>query len=373
MASIGVDATFVRPGVVGGAQQMLENLLDALAATAEPDDRLVAFGRPSREGSPGAKRFRWVAAPSGGNRFLQSWRILRTHASGLDSIVFPNYFTPPGRRARRPRLVTVIHDLQYRTFPENFSRAKRLWLRYAHAATLRNADVVVTVSDHVRHDLLQRHGSRFERKLIAIPNPISWERFELGSDEPAFAADGRYVLSVSAHYPHKNLGTLLRAFADLRSRAGFDDVVLVLVGQRSDRLIGMEKGMDLEAEAGRLGIAGAVRFTGYLSDGAVGSLYRGASLFVFPSLFEGFGMPAVEALGHGLPVLTTRCEAIPETTLGLATYVEDPRDAGEMADAMAAMISSPDTFRPDASSVERIRAVYALERIGGLYRRALTG
>jgi glycosyltransferase involved in cell wall biosynthesis len=229
------------------------------------------------------------------------------------------------------------------------------------------------VSEQVREDLLSRYGRRAARRVVAIPNAISWERFKEPGGAPLTAGGERYVLSVSAQYPHKNLSTLLEAFALLRRRGGFDNVTLVLVGQWSDKLIGIARTVDLKGEAARLELGDAVRFTGYVSDADVGDLYRGASAFVFPSLFEGFGMPAVEALGFGIPVLTTRRTAIPETTLGLATYLDDPLDTRAMADALATILERPDEHRPSKESVERIRETYAPERIGALYRAELLG
>ncbi|MFY9588077.1 MAG: glycosyltransferase family 1 protein, partial [Actinomycetota bacterium] len=238
---------------------------------------------------------------------------------------------------------------------------------------LRVADVVVAPSEYVRRDILATYGSRWGRTVAAIPNPVSWRRFE-GTEVGLKDLPGRrYVLSVSAQYAHKNLSTLLRAFAHLRGRTEGKGVTLVLAGQWSDRLIGIARRVDLREEVRGLGIEGAVRMTGYVSDAEIGALYRGASAFVFPSLYEGFGLPAVEALGFGLPVLTTRRTAIPETTLGLATYLDDPLDPVTMADALASMLAAPERFRPGPADVARIRETYAPARVGRLYLDALRG
>jgi glycosyltransferase involved in cell wall biosynthesis len=374
MPSIAIDASFIRPGAVGGAQQMLENLLEALCLAATPDDMLVVAGYPSRTLRRARERVSWLAPPTGRNRFVQSWRFAAGNDSQYDALLFPNYFTPPLGR-RKSRVVTVIHDLQYRSFPATFSRVKRLWLRASHLHTLRRADVVVTISKHVRDEIVSLYGNWCAKKVIAIPNPISWQRFEGTDDGGAspLVPSSRYVLAVSAQYVHKNLATLIDAFAILRRRRAYSDVVLVLVGQWSNKLVGIAHAVDLVSQVARLGLQDAVRFTGFIEDNAVGVLYQKASMFVFPSLFEGFGMPAVEALGFGLPVLTTRRTAIPETTLGLATYLDKPLDAAEMADAIAAILDNPQRFRPAASDVTRVRETYALERIGRLYRDALVG
>lgn len=351
---------------------MLENLLDALCTSARANDRIVVAGVPTREPSRQWRSLCWIPPPRGRNRFIQSWRFGSVQSALNDALLFPNYFTPPMWQ-RRARIVTVIHDLQYRVLPATFSRVKRLWLRVCHDQTLRHADRVVTISEHVRAHVLEAHGDRWSDKVIAIPNPMSWERFGEGGGSVAGIVEPtrRYILAVSAQYAHKNLGTLIDAFAELRKRPAFADVVLVLVGQWSSKLVGIAHAVDLRGRVEQLGLGDAVRMTGFIDDLTLGSLYRRASVFVFPSLFEGFGMPAVEALGFGLPVLTTRRTAIPEATLGLATYLDDALDSAAMAEAIAAMLDRPDAFRPSASDVARVRDTYSIARIGELYRTAL--
>ncbi len=102
--------------------------------------------------------------------------------------------------------------------------------------------------------------------------------------------------------------------------------------------------------------------TGYVTPHELGAWYRGAELFVFPSIFEGFGLPPVEALGFGLPVITTRLTSLPEVTLGYAEYVDDAFDADELADRIVAQIESG--ARPSAETVANIRETYAPARIG---------
>jgi glycosyltransferase involved in cell wall biosynthesis len=120
-----------------------------------------------------------------------------------------------------------------------------------------------------------------------------------------------------------------------------------------------------------LNLGDAVRAAGYIEPQELGALYRGASLFVFPSIFEGFGLPPVEALGFGLPVITTRCASLPEVTLGLADYVDDPTNVEELAALMTERLE--DGRRPDSTAVSELRDLYSPERIGRLMYDVLTG
>jgi hypothetical protein len=116
------------------------------------------------------------------------------------------------------------------------------------------------------------------------------------------------------------LTTLISAFAEVSSR--HPDISLVIAGQVPEHLVGTVGHPDLRGLVSSLGLGERVQITGHITDGDLGILYRRAQLFVFPSLFEGFGMPPVEALGMGLPVLTTRCASIPEATCDMADFVE---------------------------------------------------
>ena len=343
---IGISASFLKPGVVGGAEHMVKNLVRGLAQAADPEDCLLLLGGSEWPKLDGNAKVCWVSGGRKHNHFFEAWEYVRRYLPHLDAILLPNYFTPPVRAARVP-IVTVIHDLKYLHFPDTVSFRKRLWLRAAHELTMRLADAVVVISDFVREDLLRAYGPRWQHKLHVIPNAICWKRFDEGqADGGVRLPQGRYVLSVAAQYQHKNLATLIRAFALLTTRRAYDDVSLVLAGQLSANLVGIARRPDLLGLITELGLEGRVRVTGYISDRALGVLYRNAAVFAFPSLFEGFGMPAVEALGFGLPVITVRCAALPENTRGLAHYVDDPLDEHELAERLAMVLDDPSRHVP---------------------------
>jgi glycosyltransferase involved in cell wall biosynthesis len=360
---IGVSAEFVRPGKVGGTEQALHYMIDGLAANLGDDDRLVVFGGDSA--SSGDARVEHVDPPRPMRvRFVQETFTYRAHAGSCDAYYFPNYFTPPVRS--RCRTVTTIPDLQYLHLPENFSRTKRLWLGRAHRHTLRKADVVTVYSESVLADVAARYGEHAASRATVLPIPVSWERFGSGTNAPVPAR--RYVLGVSSHYKHKNLGTLVRAFK--RVHEVDPDVDLVLVGQFGTNLIGVSQFEDVPALIDELGLSGVVRTTGYVTPQELGDHYRGADLFVFPSIFEGFGLPPVEALGFGLPVITTNRTSLPEVTRGLAEYVDDPFDDIELAEAILRCLSHRRC--PSDEQVAELRAHYAPERIGAVLYRLLT-
>ena len=362
---------FVYAGRVGGAEHMAYNLVRGLNQ-AEADPVVLCTKRTNLSGGF-VRECESSAVPviecggSGGPRFLAEQRACFNASLHGDAILFPNYFLPPFIPARLGAPAVVIHDFQYLHFPQHFSARKRAWLRLSHARALRYAEKVIFISEFVRQDAIRWFGTIAQRGTT-IPNPISWDRFSASSGSPS--PEGRpYILSVAAHYPHKQLNVLLKAFAEFSHKR--PDFCLVLVGQLASNLVSASDG------AGAIGrliteldLADRVRVTGYLTEAELGNYYRHATAFAFPSVFEGFGMPVVEALGFGLPCLTTRCTAIPEATLGLATYVDNPADVGEWASRLQQLVDAP---RLSPMQVRQVKDRYDPLSIGHQYKSVLSG
>ena len=363
-----VTAHFVRTGRVGGAEHMLYNLLKGLARHTKQLSVLCGCRNDldrsfveTLEQSPSAAI---VELGGHGSRFVAEQRACLDERVSGDSILFSNYFVPPLLPKKVGRATVVLHDMQYRHFPQYFSVRKRVWLSAAHHLALHRGDRMIVLSEAGRRDAIRWLGRSAARKLTVIPNPISWERFGPAIDTRP--VERPYILSVAAQYPHKNLEVLVRAFAQLCRRDR--DVVLVLCGQPYNALTGVKgQRAGLGQLIAELEIGERVLSTGYLDDLALGRWYRHASGFAFPSLFEGFGMPAVEALGFGLPTLLTRCAALPETSLGLGTFVDDPMNVGEWVSRLAAMMRDTEAYRIAASDVEMLRDHYNPDRVAKLY------
>ena len=368
-------AHFVYAGRVGGAEQMLYNLVRGMAAQDAMTTVLCGDRNNLAAGFRGQleswDRVRLRQAGGTGTRFAAEQRACLDRSLSADAILFPNYFLPPVIPRRLGRTGIVLHDLQYRHFPAYFTRRKRAWLRASQTFSIHRADRVFVISDFVRRDVLRSFGPRVADKLVVAPNPISWSRFD-----PAVAhtrpVDAPYILSVAAQYAHKNLETLIRGFGELARRDA--EITLVLCGQDHAFLHGVGGvKVGLRPLIEELGLARRVVLTGYLDDEALGRWYRHASLFAFPSLFEGFGMPPVEALGFGLPVLTSGLTALPETTLGLAHTVEDPSNPRAWASAMADLLRQGDAARLTTAQIARVRQTYGPVSCAQRYLDGLRG
>jgi glycosyltransferase involved in cell wall biosynthesis len=364
-----VSACFVRAGRVGGAEHAFYNLLDGLRTVVPPDGPWsVVTAEPLATGFALAPLIEHrLRVGRVRNRVAIESRAL-PFVRDVDRWLLPNYYTPLGLRGR---VVTVIHDAQYAHYPENFSVAKRRWLAAAHRYTMRRADVVVAISQFVATDLLHLHGQRFGRKVQVIPNAVSFSRLDGGALPPGVPLEREIVLCVAAAYRHKNLPTLVRAFAELRKRR--DSAHLVLVGQSAEQLIGARTSVEVGSLVHELGLDSHVTSLAYVSDPELGALYRAAAVLAMPSLFEGFGLPVVEALGLGVPVVSTRAGALVEVSLGFAHYVDDPMSAQAMAAALADVLGQGGSGRPSAADVDQVRARYAPATVARLAYNAVQG
>jgi glycosyltransferase involved in cell wall biosynthesis len=211
-------------------------------------------------------------------------------------------------------------------------------------AALRRARRIIAVSDATRVELLARYRLPSER-VVVVPEAAAAEFAPPGPAALAAARDRYglarpYVLFVGFLEPKKNLGTLLEAVARVRRRGGWGPTELLVVGAPG-------WGPDPAQRARALGLDGAVRFVGPVPDADLPALYAGALAFAFPSLWEGFGLPVLEAMATGAPVVASNRGALPEVTAGAALLVEP--EAAPLAEALERLLA-------DRTLRERLRA-----------------
>jgi glycosyltransferase involved in cell wall biosynthesis len=250
--------------------------------------------------------------------------VARDVPADLDVVHHP-LTVPIPRPAGVPAVVT-IHDLQHHEMPELFSRGERAFRRWAYDGSARSADAVITVSEHARQGVVGRLGVDPER-VHAIPHGIDHARF---NPMPGDADERlrprlpeRFVAYPANLWPHKNHERLVEAFA----RVGDRELALVLTGQDYGRLD------RLRTAAARAGVGDRVVHLGYLRADEVPALLRAAEAMVFPSLYEGFGAPPLEAMACGCPVAASRAGSLAET-VGDAALAMDARSADSIASAI---------------------------------------
>lgn len=234
-------------------------------------------------------------------------------------------------------VVATIHDLSFEHLPETFKRRSRTQLRLTVRRTARMASAVIAPSEFSRRDLIETYQLPPERvkrtPLAAAPHfaPVTDEA-ERRRVRELYQISGEYILAVGAIQPRKNLVRLVEAYADLRRRRPQAKLPqLVLVGKR-----GWLYGETLSA-ARRHTRDGDIHFAGYVREGDLPALYTDATAFVYPSYFEGFGLPLLEAMACGAPVITGNRTSLPEV-VGQAGLLFDPFDIDALSAALGRVI-----------------------------------
>lgn len=321
----------VFPGRVGGSETLVRGLLGQFAQGNGPDrvtalanrHVMAAYGdyergpvrlehvRSYRPGDSNATRF---AAMHAGRLFP----VLGGH--DFDLVHYP--VTVPVPRVRASRRVVTLMDIQHHVLPEMFSAAERRFRRWAYDNAARDADLVLTISEHARGGIVERLGTAPDR-VEAIPLGVDHLRFRPDGPGPDGVPE-RYVVYPANMWPHKNHERLFEAFAQVED----PDLTLVLTGQTygGDALL-----------AGR----DRVLHLGHVPPADLPALYRGAQALVFPSLFEGFGLPPLEAMACGTPVAASGEGALGEV-VGEAGVMFDPRDVAAIAEAIARVTTDSD-------------------------------
>jgi glycosyltransferase involved in cell wall biosynthesis len=318
-----------------------EHLVDALIATAASGDEVALIG--NRALAPGAAE-KWAGrVRTDGARIRYVWmqrdagRLLRE--AGADFAVFPNYLAP--LVCPCPYL-NIVHDLALIRTPQFFNTRKRLLVRPLLPIVARGAVAVGTVSEASRRDVIALLGIAPERivMLPGAPHPACRPpgAADIARVRDRYGISARpYVLTVGTLEPRKNLPMLLRAFDRLRAQAGTAaaELDLVAVGAKGWR------DRELRAELALRLSSGHVHLLGYVPEADLVALYGGATLMAYPSHFEGFGLPVVEAMACGTPVVATDVEALREVSGGAAILVP-PGDDQALAAQIARLVQDAD-------------------------------
>ena len=226
----------------------------------------------------------------------------------------------------------VVHDLIPLKFPKDYP-FQNIYFRWYVAPLLRKAQKIITVSEQSKADLIADLGVSPGR-IQVVPGGCNHSDFHPYIDPTGIKRQyglHQYLLYVGNLHPHKNLARLIQAFARLSSRVSHQ---LVIVGKKDQRFY-----PSLEALVGKEGLNGRVVFLDYVKQDDLGGLYAGAEVFVFPSLYEGFGLPLLEAMACGVPVVSGNSGATAEV-LGEAGMLVDPRSVKDLAEALEYVLTT---------------------------------
>ncbi len=372
MTDVAVNLLWCRPGLVGGSEEYLARQLAGLAELQDEGDAPASTVSPTLFTLPAwvaahpdlAARFAVVpASVDGASRARRvmteaSWLASRTrrfplvhHGGGTIPAVHPG------------RTVLTVHDLQFLTYPENFSRVKRAWLEHAVPAAVRRADVIAVPSAYVAATVSSAFGVPID-EIVVVPHglPVAPpDRTPAAMLRARYGLPGRVIVYPAITHPHKDHVTLLRAVA--ARQATHDDVRLVLLGGPG--------GADAEvaAEIARLDLGDVVVRGGRVPDADRDGLLAMASVMAFPSRYEGFGAPVLEAMAAGCPVVAANATALPEV-IGDAGLLAVPGDADAWAAALVDVLDDAELAADLARRGRERAATFTTRRSAGALLRA---
>lgn len=328
---IGINALYLLPGKVGGSETYIRNLVQSLSEL-DRDNTYVIFINKESIGI-----FQELAPPliivpcpiHATNRPIRIlWEQLilpfqiRRHeidvllSAGMTS---PFFCTVPS--------VLTIYDLQHVNQPQNFSRLYLFFLKTIIYLSAKSSDGIITISEQVKKDIIKYYKIGAE-KITVAHLAVNHELFfplagdNLSSTRRKYKLPERYLLYAAAMLPHKNHARLLRSFKEIVKE--IPGIKLVLTGA-------WDKGHDILAGLiSELGLQKDVIMLGWIPFEDIPFLYRGAEMFIYPSLHEGFGLPILEAMASGVPVVCSRIEPLVEIA-GDAALLVDPYDQSDIA------------------------------------------
>lgn len=311
----------------------------------DPRNEFVFF-QPNRSRTLGPTEV--APAPAGqlGAALFDTLRVHRLIRRFRPDVFHGPSHVLPLRKCNGVKYVVTIHDLAIRLLPSLYSRQLRWYYRFQFPHALRMADAVIAVSHNTKRDIIRVYRVP-ENRVHVIHLGVDDRFLRLPEQSHARLIPERYFLSVTTHPRRKNIPAALNAFAKL---TGKDRLKYVIVGMIDD-----SQRRELYAQADELGIRDRVVVFGYADDDQLRSLYRNAESLVYPSLYEGFGLPVLEAMACGCPVIAANSSSLPEVMPG-PDWLADPRDPDDIAARMRLMLSLSNERRSEIIGQNRRHA-----------------
>jgi glycosyltransferase involved in cell wall biosynthesis len=334
---VGIDIRELEKGKRTGIGRYLRNFI-AYASSARPEHRFFLYGNQRTDPEIGGENIEVRIRPEG----MTLWwdQVVLPGLANRDRVdLFLSPFIKGPVRVACP-LVVTIHDLMFLVYTEYDSwrsRPKNALFKRMATWVGRRADLIIADSDYSARDIERLLGLDIAKvQVLPIGLDESYRPVEdedvLGEMRGRYGIERPYIFYLGNFKPHKNVQALLRAFAGLEGK--FREEYLLVLGGKPDAWTDERKGLAKE-----LGIGEQVRFIGLVSEEDMPALYSGAELFAFPSLYEGFGLPPLEAMACGAPVVASNRTSVPEV-VGDAGLLVDPEDVEGMSQEMEKVLGN---------------------------------
>jgi glycosyltransferase involved in cell wall biosynthesis len=361
---IGIDLLWVRPKICGGTESVIRNLMTGFGLYDDKNEYILFAGKDTAETFTDYEKYSnmkiEICDVESMNRVKRiAWENSNldklARDLGVDVMFIPVYSKPNSLSEDKGGIpyVTTIADLQALHFPKYFSKPKIFFAKRSWKKAVNESRCIVTISNFCKRDIIE-HYPKVQDRIFVIYAPILLSpdmdleieseiaKKDLAGDyiaddinddilnKPNDVFDNlkerygiekdEYFYTVSSMLPHKNLITLINVMKELK--AARENIRLVVSGVGGNR-------EDFDKSVEEAGVEDLVIDTGFVSDKERDSLYENCRLFLFPSTFEGFGMPPIEAMIKGAKVVTTKCGSIEEITHSKASYIDDPLSTKE--------------------------------------------
>jgi len=363
---IGIDAREFREGQVTGISRYLLHFLQYALSSARPHQYVLFCNQETSVplDSPGLKK---VVIPE---RVTPVWDQIslpfKTATEKVDVFLTP-YFKAP--LILPCQMVLIMNDLIPLFFPEAHGYVRRNYFKLLSTAAARQATRIVTISANSRSDIVKILGVPTDRVIVVYLGVEQKQGVEDLTKEEArskYALPKQFILYVGNLSPHKYLEGLIKSYTTLPQdlRAQYK---LVFGASKKDKYF-----PDLEIIVRDTGLTRDIVFTGFIEDKYLPALYSMSTLFAFPSLYEGFGLPPLEAMAYGTPVVSSNTSSMPEV-LGDAALLVDPRDTVEFSKAMMSVLMDDDLRRSMIiKGLERVK-LFSLEKMAKALLQTLEG
>lgn len=325
----------VRVGIGRYAFELINRFAAMQASGDTPFDEIRVYLPEEKRTHmpPETARFRYrVCRPKQLWTFVGFPLALRTDAPRVDVVFSPTHYIP--RFVTVPRVMAVM-DVSYLRYPELFRPQDLHKLVHWTAYSVRHAAAVVTISEFSKNAIIQAYQVAPDRVTVAYPAlPDSVRKQHMGTRTQTAALPKRYILSVGTLQPRKNFSRLIEAFSRLQDK----ELELLIVGKKGwlyDEILSSPK---------KFGVEGRVRFLDFVPDEDLPGLYDHAECFALPSLYEGFGLPVLEAMAHGVPVVVSNTSSLPEIAGDAGVYVE-PEDVSSIVSGLQRVLSEKGSVR----------------------------
>lgn len=255
----------------------------------------------------------------------------------LDVFFSPTHYLPVLTGSKS---VISIMDVSYLHFPAMFAKKDLLQLKLWGKYSIKKASKIITISESSRSDIIKSYGINPGKVAVVYPgikkvSSIGYQALSMDELQKKYGIEKKYILFVGTLQPRKNIERLIEAFSKLDR----SDIDLVIVGKKGWML------EDILNAPKKFGVSENVRFLHGVTDEDLPSFYKNAEMFVLPSLYEGFGLPVIEAMKYGCPVITSNVSSLPEAGGEAALYV-DPKDANDIAKKMKKLLED-ESLRKD--------------------------